>query len=865
MKRYIVPLLFMLFCSSLAAQNLTVEAPRVVSMNETFRIVFTANGNMSDFEWPGTSDFDVVWGPQKGSMSSTNIINGKRESSHTETYTYLLQPKAEGKFTLPGATATVDKKDCSTASFTIEVVKAQQQQQSSSSSSSSSSAQQGSSGAIQSGTVSNDDIFLRLSLSKSNVVKGEPITATLKLYYRTDISGIEDITFPSFNGFWNKETFTAQTIESNRENVDGTIYNVALLKRYMLIPQQEGRLTIDPAEMICLVRVRTSGGFGRSIFDEFFDNYQTIRKRVSSGSAYVNVTPLPGGAPSSFEGGVGQFKITADLSSDSLKTNDAGSLKVTISGNGNISMLGAPKVAFPPDFEVYDVKSTENISNDGASGSKTFEYPFIPRSYGNYEIGPINYSYYDVSLGRYVTISAPVMSLGVAASAEDASAGSIVPGVARQGVRNIGEDIRYIATGRDNLRKEGRFFVSSPAFYILLALLAALFFIVDKVTAVSRARRADVVGSKNRKANKVAVARLRQAGDYLSKGLDTAFYEELHKAVTGYVCDKLMMAPADYTKENARERLVEQGVTPELADSFVEIIDGCEMARYAPESNPEAMDNLYKNAMSVISRIESSIRNASSGRKGAAAKAATSLLLLLALGFGASAQDWNAANELYAQGNYTTALDSYLAIEQSDLVSADLYYNIGNCYYKLADIPHAVLYYKRALKLNPHHADALNNLEIAQASVQDRIESVPRFILAEWLDNFKYSMSSDGWAWLTVALFVLVLLLLTGFRQFGSRSARKASFVLACVLFVLTLCSFSLALSQRADAVSDGGAVVMSPVSSVKSSPGASGTSLFIIHEGTVLEVKDVVGDWYRVTIADGREGWIPAADIEII
>ena len=271
MRRRIVALLCLMFCGSLAAQNLTLDAPSVVSMNETFRIVFTANGNMSDFDWPGTGDFDVVWGPQKGSMSSTNIINGKRESSHTETYTYLLQPKAEGKFTIPAATARVDKKDCSTSPFTIEVVKAQQQQQSSSSSSS---AQQGGSsgGAIQSGTVSNDDIFLRLSLSKTNVVKGEPITATLKLYYRSDISGLEDINFPSFNGLWSKETFTAQTIESTRENVDGTIYNVALLKRYMLIPQQEGRLTIDPAEMVCQVRVRTSGGFGRSIFDEFFDN-----------------------------------------------------------------------------------------------------------------------------------------------------------------------------------------------------------------------------------------------------------------------------------------------------------------------------------------------------------------------------------------------------------------------------------------------------------------------------------------------------------------------------------------------------------------------------------------------------------------
>ena len=856
MRRSIVAIFCMLICGSLAAQTLTLDAPGVVSMNETFRIVFTANGNMTDFQWPGTSDFDVVWGPQKGSMSSTNIVNGKRESSHTETYTYLLQPKAEGKFTIPEATAKVDKKECKTQPFTIEVVKAQQ--------SSSSSSSQGSQSAAQTGTVSNNDIFLRLSLSKTNVVKGEPITATLKLYYKTDLSGIEDITFPSFNGFWNKETFTAQTIESNRENVDGQIYNVALLKRYMLIPQQEGRLTIDPAELVCLVRVRSSSSFGRSIFDEFFDNYQTVRKRVSSGAAVVNVSPLPGGAPSSFEGGVGQFKISAALSSDSLKTNDAGSLKVTISGNGNISMLGAPKISFPADFEVYEVKSSESIASDGASGTKTFEYPFIPRSYGNYDIGPVNYSYYDVSLGRYVTVTAPAMKLGVAASAEDVSAGVIVPGVTRQGVRSIGEDIRYIATGKPGLHEQGRFFVTSPLFYVILALLVILFFVIDRATAVSRARRADVAGNRNRQANKVAKARLKQAGEYLSKELDTAFYEELHKAVTGYVCDKLMISPAEYTRETACSKLVETGASQDLADRFAEITDACEMARYAPESNHDTMENIYGKAMSVISEIESSLRGGP-GRKNGSAKTVAVLLAILSAGLTASAQDWNAANDLYAQGDYTTALDSYKAIEQSGMVSADLYYNIGNCYYKLKDISHSVLYYERALKLNPRHSDARNNLEIAQASVQDRIDSVPRFVLAEWFDNFKYSMSSNGWAWLTLALFALTILLLTGFRLLGTVSARKTSFVLACVVFIVTLFTFTISLSQRADALSAGGAVVMSPVSSVKSSPGTSGTPLFIIHEGTVLEVKDEVGEWYRVMIADGREGWLPASDIEII
>lgn len=857
MRKYLISFLLAFICGSMSAQSLTVEAPKVVSMDETFRVVFTSNGNMSDFEWAASNDFDVVWGPQKGSMSSTSIVNGKRESSHTETYTYLLQPKTEGSFSLPAAKAEVERKDCVTKPFTIEVVKA---------SASSGQVAQGSSNAAaaSSGTVSGADLFLKLTLSKTNVVKGEPINAELKLYTKVDLSNLEDITFPTFNGFWNKETFSASTIEFDRENVDGQVYNVALLKRYMLIPQQEGKIYIDPAEIVCVVRVRSNNGGGTgSIFDEFFDNYSSIRKRISTGSMTVNVKPLPSGAPSSFEGGVGDFRISAALDNSSLNTNEAGSLKVTITGTGNISMLGAPKVVFPADFEAYDVKSSENIVSDGTSGTKTFEYPFIPRSYGSYSLGPINYSYFDIPSGKYVTISTPTLDLNVTASSEDSSSGNNMSSVARQGVRSIGEDIRYIAAGKDTLAKKGSFFVTSVSFYIIIALLIATFLIIDKLGTVARARKADVAGTRNRKANKIAKARLKQAGDYLSKGLETAFYEELHKAMEGYICDKLMLAPADYTKEKAGEMMVSRGVKPETADKFISIIDGCEMARYAPESDINAMEIQYQSSMTVISQIESSIGN--NANKKDSAKKALMLIFLLSLSLSMSAQSWNEANDKYAQGDYTSALDSYLAIESSDMVSADLYYNIANCYFKLSNAPRAVLYYERALKLNPSHEDAANNLEIAKASVLDRIDEVPQFILAQWVEDCKYMLSSDGWAWVTIVLFSMVLLFTIGFRQLAKRKARKTSFALACVIFMFTLCSLAFSLSQRADALSEDSAVVLSPVSSVKSSPGNTGTSLFIIHEGTVVEIKDIVGDWYRVTIADGREGWIPAADIEMI
>ena len=292
-----------------AAQTLKLEGPRVVSTDETFRIVFTADARMSDFNWPGTDDFDVVWGPQKGSMSSTSIVNGKRTSTHQETVTYLLQPRRTGTFTIAAASAKVDKKETSSGTLQIEVVASQQQAQQASGNASQGS-QQGNQQNSQparpqqndpavTGTVSNEDIFLRLTLNKTNVVKGEPVTATLKLYTRAEIMGFEDVKFPTFNGFWSKETVTVNNLEFNRENVNGAIYNSALVRQWVLIPQQTGTLSIDPAEMVCQLRVRTSSGSPLSIFDDFFDQYQTIRKRISTPTLNVKVKDLPAGAPAS--------------------------------------------------------------------------------------------------------------------------------------------------------------------------------------------------------------------------------------------------------------------------------------------------------------------------------------------------------------------------------------------------------------------------------------------------------------------------------------------------------------------------------------------------------------------------------------
>ncbi|MBR6424313.1 MAG: BatD family protein, partial [Bacteroidales bacterium] len=719
------------------------------------------------------------------------------------------------------------------------------------------------------GTVSNNDIFLRLTLSKTNVVKGEPITATLKLYTRTDIVGFEDIKFPTFNGFWSKETVTVNNLEFNRENVDGTIYNSALLRQYVLIPQQSGTLSIDPAEMVCQIRVRTSGGRGMSIFDDFFDQYQTVRKRISTPTLSVKVRDLPAGAPASFAGGVGEFKISAKLSKDGIKSNEAASLIVTISGNGNLSMLEAPKVDFPPDFEVYDLKSTDKTSASGTSGSKTFEYPFIPRSHGDFVIPSIEYSYYDYAHGKYVTTATGDIAVPVEKGEDVVGGGVAVAGTNRQGVRSLSEDIRYIALGEGRFHEKGAFFAGSPLFYLLMLILAFLLMVANLLVHRSQERRADVAGSKNRRANKMARERLKNAESYLHKNLSGAYYEELLKALTGYVSDKLMIPAADLSKDKISEALRERGVRDESIATLVSLIDRCEFARYAPDSGQTQMENEYNESLNVIADIEGQLKSAKPSKKGSGAAV---LLLVLGLGLTAPAYAegdvsslWTAGNEAYSAGQWQNALNYYLMIEGENLESADLYYNIGNSYFKLNDNAHAILYYERALKLDPAHADARHNLEIAQQLTLDRVDAVPDFILVTWFRNLRRGLSADTWAWLTLALLLVAGILTVIFLRSGSSSLRKLSFILGIVLYVLAIGSFIFSLLQRKAATRQDSAIIMAPVCSVKSSPADGGKTVFVLHEGTKVRLLDSVGDWTKLEIADGRQGWANTTTFEVI
>ena len=594
-----------------AQSSIRVEVHNIVELSERFNLVFIIEGERepSDFQWDASQDFTVVWGPQKGTSRSVQMINGKTTRSSQTSYTYILQAKKTGSFTLPAATAKVKGEELVSKAVTIQVVDDGTSAGNSGTAAQSSGSQQGGASA-QTATAGNADIFMRLSLSRTSVVVGEPVTATLKIYHRANLVGFENARFPSFNGFWSQEVESPANIEFQREQVDGTMYNSAVLRRWVIIPQKAGDQTVDPAEIVCLVNVQQRRSTG-SIFDEFFgSDYVTTRQRVSTKATTIHVSALPGGAPASFGGGVGEFQVQAHLSKDSLKTHDAASLIVTVSGKGNVALLEAPKVNFPPDFEVYDVKTSVNTDKSGTSGSKTFEFPFIPRSPGNFEIGPVQYGYYDVKERKYHTASTAVMPLAVTRSAS-ATSGAQDQGtslvVDRKGVKNLGEDIRFIRT-KTSLGNEEGFFVYSPAWIIsilvLLAIGAGIWLGFRKMAA----RRADVVGSRNRRATRQALKRLAQAKDFLDKNLYTAFYEELHRSLIGFVGDKLAMDMADQNKENISASLVAGGVPESVAQDFTGLLDACEFARYSPDAGHEAMNAHYEKAVSTITAIDASMK-----------------------------------------------------------------------------------------------------------------------------------------------------------------------------------------------------------------------------------------------------------------
>lgn len=863
--------LFLMLClafitmSAVAQQKIQVNVHNVVALDEQFYITFVIEGGKpSDFKWDAGEDFEMKWGPQKGRASSVVTKNGVRTETSQTSYSYILKPKKVGKFTINRAVATVDGKEIYSPAKTIEVVgsessaSSQQAQQQSQQSQQSQQQSKQSAKRTSPYDISRSDIFMRLSVNRTSVIMGEPISVTLKMYHRVDIAGFENVVFPTFDGFWSQETESPTNINFVRESYNGEIYNAAVLRRYMIIPQKPGTLTIDPAELTCLISVKSPSS------SMFFDDYTNVRKNVISNQVTINVSSLPSGAPASFYGGVGEFSVDLSVTKDTVKAHEAAALELKVKGHGNISFLETPKISFPPDMEVYDAKVQSDVSRNMISGSKTYEYPFIPRSHGEFTIEPVKYSYYDVDARRYVTLETDPIRLVVLPGNEINASTPILPGVTPRDVKDLDRDIRYIKIKNHSLRKKGDFILGSVIFWFMIILLLAVFFLCWISLRTFAKRKADVVGTRNRKANKMALRRLSHARALLKKNENIAFYEELHKALLGYVSDKLNMPLSELSRDRISESLAGRSVPESDIIGLIKILDECEYARYAPDAGTEAMSAHYEAAVDVISSIDSKMKPK---RKNMGAM--LMLLLLMPVGMNAAAPEdslWNAASEAYAQGQWSQAIEAYEQIDAMGLESAALYCNIGNAYYKEGYVSKAVLYYERSLKLDPSYSDAEHNLELVNAGLQDKFDPVPVFFFTKWMKDICYSLSSDVWAVIFLVFLAITLAMVLMFMLSASVAGRRTGFFAGLVTCLLMVFALTFSIWQKKDYEAAAYAVVMKGVVTAKSSPSLENSKdLYLLHEGTKVEVLDVMGDWSNVALIDGRQGWIPTSDIEKI
>lgn len=602
MKKALYIYLILLLSVSLEGQDITVTAeyPEVVRAGQQFNISWSVNSGGGEFSAPAFEGFYKLMGPQTSYSSSTQIINGKMTRQTSYTYVYYLQSINEGKYVIPPASFTIKNKTYTSDSLYIEVIGSASQGQNTTT------ADNSTDGESNSGSA-RGDVFVNLTLNRKEIYLGEHVVATVKIYTKVNLSGINEIKYPSFNGFLKSDIETPPLTSLRQENVNGTIYGTGVVQQFLLYPQITGEINIDPVQISVLIQQKSNQS--DPFFGDFFTSYQTIPKAVVSQAVKINVKPLPGVQPDDFSGVVGKLNLKAEMNQDTVDVNDAINFKITISGSGNLKVAGAPVLKLSPDIEVYDPKVSDNVKNgvNGSTGQKSFEYLLIPRHYGDFTIPSVTYSYFNTSLGRYEELKSQEFHFYARKGSEQNAGITVYGGVSKEDVKYLGRDIRFIKSAPGKLKRTGNIIISKRAFYSAYASALFVFLVILFARREHVRRNSDLSLVRNRKAGKVAVKRLRSAATCLKNDDIDKFYEEILKSIWGYLSDKLNIPVSDLSRNRALASLAERGIDEESLKSLTEILDTCEYARFAPSSSGSEATSIYEGASRFIKTIENSI------------------------------------------------------------------------------------------------------------------------------------------------------------------------------------------------------------------------------------------------------------------
>ncbi len=582
------------------------EAADVVVSGDQVRLVFTVNSqDIKDFRAPSIKGFDVLMGPSRSQQSSIQIINGKRTSNSSTAFTYILLAGSPGTYTIPAASVEVNGEKVFSNAISIKVLP---QDQNSGNSGNNGGGSASSSRSLAAGSrISANDLFITATASKTTVHEQEAILLTYKVYTVVNLRQLYG-KMPDLKGFHTQEVELPQQKTFTLEHYKGRNYNTTVWSQYVLFPQQTGKLEIPSITFDGVVAQQTVSD---DPFDAFFNGggYVEVKKKITTPKVVINVQPLPA-KPAGFSGAVGEFKLASSINATDVKTNDAVTIKLTLSGTGNMKLIGTPEVKFPQDFEIYDPKVTDDykLTNSGLTGTKTFEYLAIPRHAGNFTIPAVEFTYFDLKSNSYKTLKTEAYNLKVAKGQGNADQ-VISDFTNKESVKMLGKDIRFIKLGDSSLRPKGDFFFGTVGYYLCYLIPLLLFVVFAVIYRQKALENANVAKVKTKKANKVATRRMKLAGKLLAENKKNEFYDEVLKALWGYISDKLSIPVSQLSKDNIEAELTNYGVQEALIAEFIGVLNECEYARYAPGNENEAMDKVYSASVEVISKMENSIKH----------------------------------------------------------------------------------------------------------------------------------------------------------------------------------------------------------------------------------------------------------------
>ena len=859
---YIILLLMMLgYHVHVDAQHISVSAPSHVAAGENFRVAYTINtSDVEEFRMGGVQDgLEVIAGPYTSSQSSYQMINGHTSSSSSVTITYTLYAAKNGSFTIGASHALVGGKRLSSRPVKIQVSGHAQRTNGAPNMHGQDSYDQPRMRSAGS-AISGSDLFIKVSASKKRVHEQEPILLTYKVYTQVDLTQLEG-KMPDLKGFHTQEVPLPQQKTFHTETVNGRPYKCVTWSQYVMYPQMTGRLEIPSITFKGIVVQQNRNVDPMEAFFNGGSGYVEVKKDIKAPGITLQVDPLPQ-RPANFSGGVGKFNISASLDKKEVKAGEPITLRVVVGGIGNLKLLKQPVVNFPKDFDKYDAKVTDKtrLTANGVEGNMVYDFLAVPRNQGSYTIPSVELTYYDTGKNAYKTIKTQPFKVEVEKG--DGTAGE------SEDFASQDKDIHTIKLGKAEQHKANEMFFGSFGYWISL-LMPLIAFVVLLIVFRRRAiENADIVKKRSNRAGKIATKRLRLANKLMLQGKQGEFYDEVMRALWGYMSYKLNMPAEKLNRDNIRETLGRHFVDDATIEKFTTALDECEFERYAPGDAAGNMNRTFESAMTAIMDIENAINEARKNQKKHPAGYSFVWLLLAMICFGgtsAKAVTKNNADTEYQKGNYQQAIRDYEEILKNG-ESAEIYFNLGNAYYRTDNITKAVLNYERARLLSPGDDDINFNLQFARSKTIDKITPESEMFFVTWYKSLVNFTSVDNWAKTGILCIVMTLLLVLLYLFGPQLMLRKIGFFGGLAFFVIFLLSNLFAFQQKQALDNRTGAIIISPSVNIKKTPAKNSADQFVLHEGTRVDIIDKgMTDWRCIRVGDGREGWIETKAIEEI